>query len=235
MLPIVAEVTFSVAVPLTGPDVAVIVTLEATALPVTTPLAFTGAEPGTEELHEAEVVMSWVLPSLKVAMAVNCCVLPLAMLATDGVTLMLCKVAETTVIDVLSQTFPTQALTFALPALMPDATPEFEIVATALLSEPHATPMVRSWLVPSLKIPVAVNCCAPPAGMVGMYGEIVIELRFAEVTCKVPCADIPLKVAEMLEVPLATLCAKPDWTVATLVLDEDHAARLVRSCWLLSE
>jgi hypothetical protein len=163
----VAEVTLSVAEPLTEPEVAVIVTFEVGALAVTRPLPLTGAEPGTDEVHCAAEVMSSVLPSLYVAMAVNCCVLPDAMLAVPGRTAMLCKVAEATVMEVLSQVLPTHALMLALPAVRPEARPEFEMVATALLSEPHATPLVRSWLVPSLKMPVAVNCWNPPAATVG--------------------------------------------------------------------
>jgi hypothetical protein len=46
----------------------------------------------------------------------------------------------------------------AVPAATPVARPELPIVATALLSEPHTTQLVRSWLEPSLKVPVAVNC-----------------------------------------------------------------------------
>lgn len=82
----VAEVTFRVAEPLTEPAEAVMVTFEATELVVTKPLLLTETEPGTEDVQFALAVMSSVLPSLKVAMAVNCCVVPAAMLAVEGIT-----------------------------------------------------------------------------------------------------------------------------------------------------
>src|SRR5512146_1314034 len=105
------------------------------------------------------------------------------------------------VTGVLSQTLPTHALILAVPAATPTARPDLPIVATELLSEPHTTPFVRSWLEPSLKIPVAVNCWNPPTGKVGRYGEIVMEPSVAEVTCREVVAFIPLKLAEIVVLP----------------------------------
>lgn len=115
---------------------------------------------------------------------------------------MLTTVAGTTVIDVLSQTLPTHALRLAAPAATPVAIPEKLMLATELLSEPQETPFVRSWLEPSLNVPVAVNCWNPPTGKVGRYGEIVMELSVAEVTCREAVAFMPLKLAEMVVLPV---------------------------------
>lgn len=62
--------TASVVVPLTAPDVAVIVVLPA-ATPVASPVLLIVATAVTDELHVA-FVKACLLPSLKVPVAINC-------------------------------------------------------------------------------------------------------------------------------------------------------------------
>jgi len=68
-------VTISVAEPLTVPVVAVMVDVP-TALAVAIPPGAIVAAPEFEELHEAVPVTSFELPSLYLALAENCCVIP---------------------------------------------------------------------------------------------------------------------------------------------------------------
>jgi hypothetical protein len=45
-----------------------------------------------------------------------------------------------------------------VPTAAPVARPAVEIVADAVFDELHVALAVRFWVVPSLKVPVAVNC-----------------------------------------------------------------------------
>jgi hypothetical protein len=81
-----AAVTFSVALPDTDPNVAV-TTLEPTPTAVASPEVGTiVTTAGVAEIQTTFAVKSAVLVSLKVPVAVNCCVNPLATLGVAGVT-----------------------------------------------------------------------------------------------------------------------------------------------------
>jgi len=77
--------TVSVAEPATVPKVAVIEALP-TASPLANPPAPTPATDDDDELQVTELVRFCVLPLLKVPVAVNCWLFPLAMLALAGLT-----------------------------------------------------------------------------------------------------------------------------------------------------
>ena len=53
---------------------------------------------------------------------------------------------------------PAVAVIVVVPAVRPVASPLVFIVATAVLDELQLTCVVTSWVVPSEKVPVAVNC-----------------------------------------------------------------------------
>ena len=54
--------------------------------------------------------------------------------------------------------------------LTPFARPPAAIVATLVLEEDQATELVRFCVLPSLNVPVAVNCWVSPAAKVGVAG-----------------------------------------------------------------
>jgi hypothetical protein len=62
-----------------------------------------------------------------------------------------------------------------VPLVRTVARPDEEIVATAEAEEIQVTLVVRSRVLPSLKWPVALNCCEPPTGAVKEDGETVID------------------------------------------------------------
>jgi hypothetical protein len=64
---------------------------------------------------------------------------------------------------------------FVAPWVSPAARPPEEIVATVSDDEVHVAEAVRSCELPSLRIPVAKNCVANPAGTVGFAGVIERE------------------------------------------------------------
>ena len=94
-------------------------------------------------------------------------------------------------------------------------------------------------MLPSVNIPVAVNCCVVPRAMDGLGGFTVIETSAATLTVRVVDAEIDPIVAEMLELPVATLVASP-WLPAALLIvatktsDEAHCTELVMPCVLPS-
>src|SRR2546422_11648394 len=69
------------------------------------------------------------------------------------------------------------------------------IVATPVADELQVTWVVRSCVVLSLKVPVAVNCCFVPFAMLGFVGVTAIEVRVAAVTVSVVLPEAPPKVA----------------------------------------
>jgi hypothetical protein len=102
-------------------------------------------------------------------------VVPAGMLGLAGVTEMEDRVAEFTVRVVFPETLPEMAVMVEVPAATPVARPLPLSVATEGLDEVQLTCVVISWLVPSEYVPVAVNCLATPAGMLGLRGVTAIE------------------------------------------------------------
>src|SRR6266446_9856285 len=50
------------------------------------------------------------------------------------------------------------------------ARPAESIVTMLSADELHLTVLVRSWVLPSLNVPVAVNCCWAPSATLGLAG-----------------------------------------------------------------
>ena len=71
-------------------------------------------------------------------------------------------------------------------------------------------------MLPSVNVPVAVNCCVVPNAMDGPGGFSVMETSAAVLTVRIVEAEIEPDAAETLQLPLATLVAKP-WLPAPLL------------------
>ena len=89
--------------------------------------------------------------------------------------------------DAETETVP-EATPVVSPRLAP-AMPEFE--------ELHVTWLVKSRADPSLKVPVAVNCCDPPTEIEAVEGVTAMETRVALLTVSVAFPVCPAKTAEM--------------------------------------
>src|SRR5207245_10552326 len=105
------------------------------------------------------------------------------------------RVAAVIVGVVLLEADPTVAVVvMGLPAATdvakPCEPPALLIVATAVLDELQVTWVVRSCVVLSLKVPVAVNCWVVPFAMLGFVGVTAIEERVAFVTVSVVFAEV---------------------------------------------
>lgn len=119
-----------------------------------------------------------------------------------------------------------------VPAVL--ANPVVEMVATFMSEEVHATWVVRSSVVPSLKLPVAVNCSELPRPKLGLLGVIVMDVRVALVTVSDAVPTCPAKSAVMVATPGAIPVANPVLPAASLTVAMDNGeavqdAEFVRS------
>ena len=122
-----------------------------------------------------------MLESLKVPVAVYCCVAPLRIEVLAGVTANDTSTGGVTVSPVEPLTVPSVAVMVVPPVAAPFATPLLLIAATAVVLELHVTELLTSWLVPSLNVPVAVYCCVVPFAIDTFAGVTAMELNVAPV------------------------------------------------------
>lgn len=120
--------------------------------------------------------MSCVLLSLKVPVAVNCFVVPTAMLEFVGVTPIETRVAALTLREELPVTPPELAVILVLPVPTAVAKPEELTEATLAADEDHVTE-VNNCVLPSSKLPTALNCSVVPTAIEGVAGLTAIESR----------------------------------------------------------
>jgi hypothetical protein len=235
-----AAVTVSCVLPLMVPEVAVML-----ALPVPTLVANPCV--GTVLLIVPVVVVSddhvtiplrfCVLPSVNVPVAVNCWLVPNAIEGSAGVTAIETNAAAVTVSCVVPLMDPLVAVMLAVPvpSLLTNPGVVVLITPTAGVSELHCTVLVRFCVVPSVKLPVAVNCCVVPIGMVGIAGVTVIETSTAgfTVNCVLPLIVAPLIVATVavtVVLPTPALVAIPcAFTVAIPLSAVLHVAVVVNT------
>jgi hypothetical protein len=116
--------------------------------------------------------------------------------------------AAVTVTKVDPDIDPDVALMFAVPALMLVTNPFFT-VAAEFVSEDQVAEVVRSWVLPSVNVPVAVNCWVVPATREGFAGVTAIETNDAAVTVSVVVPLIEPDVAVTFAVPAAMVVARP--------------------------
>jgi hypothetical protein len=186
----VAEFTERIVLPEILPEVAVMLAVFA-AIAVTRPLVLTVATNVSDELHITCALISWLVKSEYVPVAVNCWVTPTGILGLAGVTAIEDRVAEFTERVVLPDLLPEVAVMLAVPAATAVAKPALLTVATNVFDELQMTCVVISWLVKSEYVPVAVNCWGTPTGMFGVVGVTTMEDRVAEFTERVVLPEEP--------------------------------------------
>jgi len=112
--------------------------------------------------HVTDPVTFCAVPLLKLPVAVYCNVPPVKMDAFAGVTTTDTNTGAVTVATVEPLMEPEVARIVLVPGATPRASPVAEIVATAVLVEDQVAVSVRSWVLPSLYVPVAMNCWFTP-------------------------------------------------------------------------
>lgn len=125
---------------------------------------------GADDDHVTTWVTSWVLPSLKVPVALNAICVPCGIVPFAGVIAMEFTFAALTVTEVPPVTPPKIAVMFELPTPSPVASPLTVIEAIPDADECHCATFVTSCVLPSEKVPVAVNCWDSPSVRVGLCG-----------------------------------------------------------------
>lgn len=115
------------------------------------------------------------------------------------------------------------------------ARPLVLMARAAVFDEAHVTWLVKSLVLPSPKVPVAVNCCVPPELRVAEVGLIAIEASAVAVTVMVE-VDVKLpEVAVMVALPAFTPVTRPAVDTVAMVLSElDQVTEFVLSSVLLS-
>jgi hypothetical protein len=96
-----------------------------------------------------------------------------------------------TVRVVVPCTAPEPAVIVVLPMATPLASPPALIVATPGTEELHVAVLVRFSVLPSLYVPVAVNCCVATAGMEGFVGVTAIDTRGLPVPLRRTAMGLP--------------------------------------------
>jgi hypothetical protein len=192
-----------------------------------------------DELQFTTEVTSCVLPSLKVPVAVNCCVAPRTTVGVSGFIAIEARVTGFTTSEADPLTEPKLTLIVVVPALRVLASPAVVavslMVATEAAVELQCPVWVRVCVVPSENVPVAVNGCVVLRAIVAVGGLMAIEVSVAAVTVSPLEPLTEPEVAEMLAVPCAALVAKPGvLMVAVAGVSDDQVAALVRFCVLPS-
>jgi hypothetical protein len=156
----------SVADPDCPPKSAVMVVGPATLPDVASPVLSMFATPVTDEFHVANFVKSWAVPPVSVPIAANCNVVaPVAMVWPSGLTAM---DATSSQLSVVEPETPARVAEIVVEPRADDvASPLLSMVATPVFEELHETELVMSACKLLEYVPVAENCCAVPAAMLG--------------------------------------------------------------------
>ena len=164
------------------------------------------------------------------AVAVNCFVLPTGMFEAAGVTAMETTVAPVTVREAVPLTLPELAVMVALPAPIAVAMPLELTVATPVELEDQLTE-VSNCVLPSSKLPTALNCCAVPSAIDAVAGLMEIEVSCAGTTVRVAVSESEPTCAVMVVLPAPAVVARPELLmVATASEEELQVTPLTRSC-----
>jgi hypothetical protein len=204
------------------------------------------ATPGVPEVQVTVLVISAVVASVNVPVALNCRVWPLLMVGVKGATAMVLKVTLLTVSVVVPVLLPVTTDEVAVitdePAVKPVATPLMGLmVATAGVAELQATKLVISTDVPSENTPIALNCWFKPTGMVGTTGAIVIELKEIFLTVRsadpdrLPVANDEVAVISVWPAVIPVATPLTDTMLATAIVPDCQVTELVRSADVPSE
>lgn len=198
------------------------------------------ATAGFDELHTAAAVRFWVVPSVKVPVAVNCVVKPWGALGLTGVTPIDTRVAGVIVTLWVPDTLPSVALSTAVPGVTAVTSPVALTEPTCGESDVHTTEFVMSCVVPSEYTPVAVSCPLTPLAMLEPTPLISMDTSVAAVTATGVDPDTPLRLAVIEPVPRPFAVTRP-WvpavllTKATVDAAELQVTELVRFCVVLFE
>ena len=187
------------------------------------------------EPHSTVLVMFWLLPSVNVPVAVNCCVVPSGIAGMAGVMAIETSAAGVTLTVVEPTIEPEVAVTPAFPWLTLLTKPWLSTVAMPVCAESHLADVVKSSVLPSLYVPVALSCFVVPKAKDGFEGVIAIESNTGCATLRVAEPLIEPETAVMVALPMAAAVANPLLlTLATSGDEEFQLMEFTRLCVLAS-
>lgn len=205
--------------PLIVPNAAAMVVLPVATL-VATPVLPIVAATGFEELQTTDAEISCVLLSLNDPVAVNCLVVPVAIVEFAGVTVSDTRLAPVTVRAAVPLMDPLAAVMVVEPAPVLIASPVESTVATVPDVDDQVTDG-NACVLPSSKLPTALNCSVVPSAIDGFAGLTAIEIKCAATTVNTVLSLSEPTVAVIVVEPAARVVVNPDpSTVATEVEDE---------------
>ncbi len=170
--------------------------------------------------------------------AANCRLVPAASEVALGVTAIETSVAAVEFSRVDAETVPRKAAIVVVPTARAVARPFMPYalltVAVAVVEELQTTELVRSRVVLSVYVPVAVNCWLVPSAMPGFGGVTWMDTNVAAVTRSISDAETPPSDAERRVEPRLWPSTRPRepaalLTVAMAGIDEVHRTDAVRS------
>jgi hypothetical protein len=168
---------------------------------VANPPLLTVAIAVADEVQVTVPVRFFVVPSLYVPVAVNCCFCPAATDGDAGTTEIDVNTAAVTVNVAEPWIVPEAAMIAAVPFATLVASPPLLTVAIIDADEVQVTVLVRFCVVLSLYVPVAVNCCGYPAATDAGPGVTAIEANTGAVTVNMAEPWIVPNVAAIVVVP----------------------------------
>ena len=173
-----------------------------------------------------------MLLSVYVPVALNCSLSPFAIDGPTGVTTIDTSVAAVTVSVSPGLVTPLKAAVICVvPVPTPVASPALVIVATVGVPEVHVAWLVKSSVLLSVYVPVALNCWLSPFAIDGLTGVTAIDTNVAAVTVSMsPGLVTPPKAAVICVVPVPTPVASPALViVAAAGFDDTHVTCVVRT------
>lgn len=162
-----------------------------------------------DELQCVLSVTSWVVASLNVPVAVNCCGLPSATEGAAGVMAIELSVPLLTVRTVVPLIPEALAVMVAVPSFLPLATPVERIEAICGFDDFHDKPLRFDVVLLSLKVPMAVSLINVCCWILGLAGLMAMLTRFTTETVRPVEPLTEPTVALIVVVPAATLEASP--------------------------
>lgn len=105
---------------------------------------------------------------------------------------------------------PITVVPAAIQLALPPTLGAFAMVATVACDELQWAFSVMSCVLPSLNVPMAVNCSVPPAAAVGFAGVMTSETNVPVPTVRVVVPVTPDAIAEMVTDPPFFPWAMPD-------------------------
>lgn len=135
-----------------------------------------------------------------------------------GVTAIELSTGAMTVRAVEPLTEPEVAVMVVVPSAALDARPVLLMGATVAIEEVQAAVLLRSLVVPSLYVPVALNCWVAPRGIEALPGATAMLSSAAGVTVRVVDPLIEPEVAVTVVAPTPTVVASPWLPLASLTV-----------------